>query len=235
MQVNQLDQTAATPEGASPMATTTANGGRQQEDEELTTAVVVCPFLFEDLDAMLTNEADGSPTLFYYGCVAGSVALAPALLAGTFFTPGLPEAWAAGDPLLGLGLVAFALIWGVGYPMLLAEARRTCRGAAGGGPLPQLGAGTAPISAKKERALRKVDKLFGLRKDAATVAKNLPLVLLGLPSLIMGWGLHSPMQNRLTAAAWIAIVPTAAVSFPWVVTLKTATALIATRIATVAE
>jgi hypothetical protein len=64
----------------------------------------VCPFLFEDLDAMLTNEADGSPTLFYYGCVAGCVALALACLAGTFATPGLPEAWAASDPLLGLAV-----------------------------------------------------------------------------------------------------------------------------------
>jgi hypothetical protein len=63
---------------------------------------------------MLTNEADGSPTLFYYGCVASCVAAALALLAGTFVTPGLPEAWrAAGDPLLGLALVAAALIWAV--------------------------------------------------------------------------------------------------------------------------
>eukprot|EP01046_Picozoa_sp_COSAG06_P049298 COSAG06_NODE_7560_length_2459_cov_2.031780_2_plen_52_part_01 len=52
MQVNQLDQTAATPQGTPP--TTITNGG--QEDEKLTTAAVVCPFLFEDLDAMLTNE-----------------------------------------------------------------------------------------------------------------------------------------------------------------------------------
>ena len=227
MQVNPLDQTAAAP------PTTITNRG--QEDEELTTAVVVCPFLFEDLDAMLTNEADGSPTLFYYGCVAGCVALALACLAGTFATPGLPEAWAAGDPLLGLALVAGALIWGVGAPMILAETRRTCCGAAGGGPLPQLGAGTAPIPAKEEQALHKVDKLNGFHKDAATAARILPMVLLALPSLIMGWGLQSPTQNRLTAAAWIACVPALALPGAWVVTLKTATALIAARIATVAE
>jgi hypothetical protein len=119
--------------------------------------------------------------------------------------------------------------------MLLAETRRTCRGAAGGGPLPQLGAGTAPISAKEERALRKLDKLLGTRKDVSTVVGMLPLVLVGLPSLIMGWGLQSPTQNRLTAAAFITFVPALAVTGPWVVTLKTATALIATRIATVAE
>jgi hypothetical protein len=56
--------------------------------------------------------------------------------------------------------------------MMLAEARRTCRGAAGGGPLPQLGAGTAPISAKKERALRKVDKLNGFHKDTRRLRLN---------------------------------------------------------------
>ena len=129
MQVNPLDQTVAAPEGAAP--TTVISTFEQQDPEQVEepTAVVVCPFLFEDLDAVLTNEADGSPTLFHYGCVAGCVVLAPALLAGTFFTPGLPVAWAAGDPLLGLAVVAFALIWGVGVPMLLAETRRTCRGA----------------------------------------------------------------------------------------------------------
>jgi hypothetical protein len=235
MQVNQLDQTAATPEGASPMATTITNGGQEDVAEELTTAAVVCPFLFEDVDAMLTNEADGSPTLLYHGCVTSCVAMALASLAGTFVTPGLPMAWAAGDPLLGLALVANALVYGVGVPMLLAETRRTCRGAAGGGPLPQLGAGTAPIPAKEEQALRKLDKQLGFHKDAATVVKNLPSVLLALPSLIMGWGLQSPTQNRLTAAAFIAFVPALAVTYVWIVTLKTATAVIATRIATVAE
>jgi hypothetical protein len=115
MQVNPLDQTVAAPEGAPP--TTVISTFEQQDPEqveaveELTTAVVVCPFLFEDVDAMLTNEADGSPTLFYYGCVAGCVALALAFLAGTFATPGLPVAWAAGDPLLGLAVVAYDTPW----------------------------------------------------------------------------------------------------------------------------
>eukprot|EP01046_Picozoa_sp_COSAG06_P021110 COSAG06_NODE_1571_length_9064_cov_22.348689_8_plen_227_part_00 len=175
--------------------------------------------------------------LVYYGCVAGCVAWGLAVLPGTFGTPGLPEAWAAGDPLLGLALVAGVLVFGVGVPMMLAEARHTCHGAAGGGPLPQLGAGTTPIPAKKEQALRKLDKMFGVHKDApaATVARILAMVLLALPSLIMGWGLHSPTQNRLTAAVFIAYVPAVAVVGGWVVTLKTTTALISTRIATVAE
>ena len=57
------------------------------------------------------------------------LAISPAVLAGTAFSPSLPEAWAAGDPLLTLALVAGALVFGVGLPMQLAETRRACRGA----------------------------------------------------------------------------------------------------------
>ena len=195
--------------------------------------LAVCPFLVADLDTMLTRKTDGRPTLFFYCCVAGCVAQSLAWLSGTFFEPGLPAAWEAGDPLLGLAVVAFAFVTGVGMPMALAETRRTCRDAGSDGLLPQLGAGTALIAAEREQALRAVDRMSGFDRDAATAVRVLGFALFGLPSLVMGWGLHSPSQNRLTAAAFIAFVPAFSVSTAWIVTLKTATALIATGITTV--
>ena len=103
--------------------------------------------------------------------------------------------------------------------------RRTIRSAVDNAPLRQLGAGTRLIPSEKEKALR------ALPMPNAVTALATRSVLYGVPFVCMGWGLQSPMQNRVTGAMIIALMATAYdPQLASTVGLRTATTLIAARI-----
>eukprot|EP01043_Picozoa_sp_COSAG02_P084789 COSAG02_NODE_22559_length_748_cov_1.084746_1_plen_170_part_01 len=131
----------------SSCTSTTANS---DDNDLVETTMVVCPFLFEELDAMLTRP-DGAPTIYFHAVVATSVAMGLAMLTGTFCTPGLLHAWEASDPLLALGLVFFGIVCTVLLPLVLGDMRGTIHGATDGGLLLRLGAGNALIPTDKEK------------------------------------------------------------------------------------
>ena len=103
--------------------------------------------------------------------------------------------------------------------------RRTIRSAVDNAPLRQLGAGTRLIPSEKEKALR------ALPMPNAVKALATRGVLYGVPFVCMGWGVQSPMQNRVTGAMIIALMATAYdLQLASTVGLRTATTLIAARI-----
>ncbi len=198
--------------------------GAAEEDD-----LVPCPFLFDDVDSMLTR-ADGGPTLLFHALVGSYLVTGAAFLAGTFFTPGLPDAIEARDPLLLIFVVVMFVSTGVMLPLQLVETRRTCHAAATGGLLPRLGAGTALITAEREQALRKLDATNGVHFDARTTLIVLPAVIFLGVFVATGWGLHSPAQNRVTAAILCFSPHGQLFAATATVTLKTATALIGSRV-----
>eukprot|EP01043_Picozoa_sp_COSAG02_P020119 COSAG02_NODE_985_length_15457_cov_108.738247_7_plen_535_part_00 len=201
-----------------------ASGATNANDDTLKDSMVICPFLFEDLDSLLTLPG-GAPTLYFGAVVATSVAMGLGLLAGTFYTPGLLDAWEAGDLLLALGVGCFAVSTIVLQSLLLVDMRASIRGAAGGGKLPRLGAGTALIPADKEKDLRELMPMAPMKALAVWT------ILWGF-FLFTGWGLQSPTQNRVTSV--VAIVYGAFanehVEKTATVALRTATVLIGARI-----
>jgi hypothetical protein len=205
--------------------------GAEKEGEPM----VVCPYLFEELDVWLTQPGSNSPTLFFRAAQAACVAWGLALLAGTFATPGLQDAWEASDPLLALGLVLLFISIGVLVPLRLDELRTTIRGGpADNGRLTQLGAGSALIPSGKAKALRKLPMPAG---NPMMDFKNwvIPLLFCG-PSLCTGWGLQSPAQNRFTAAImFMKIIAAGPLRQVGPVTLRTATALIGARIEAITQ
>ena len=193
--------------------------------------MVVCPYLFDELDERLT-QPNGSPTLCFRAAKAAVRIHRLAFLAGTCITPGLLDAWEARDPLLALGLGLLAVAFGVIIPRLYYEARSTIRGAAHhNGPLHQLGAGTALIPPDKEKTLRELPMPNPLKDKMVWVA----FILFVGPVLYTGWGLQSsPVQNRLTAATFMAFL-IGKITKASTVTLRTATALIAARIQAISK
>ena len=200
--------------------------------------MVVCPFLFEDLDALLSTRI-GAPTLLFHLVVLGSMVFGVTLLLGVFVLPNLPDAIATNDPLLGLALIAFSLINIVVVPMTLEEMRQTCRtdgalwGVGAGRPLD--GQSAIGITQADAETLRRDNRTHGFRKDARTVVRMLPILCVCLPFLIMGTGLHSPMHNRISAAIAITNIPAFTIFSSWSMSLKIATTLIATRIAAITK
>jgi hypothetical protein len=198
--------------------TTTSSGSEEVR-------MVVCPFLFKSLDAILTlpdGSPDGSPTWFFYLAVSTGPAISLALLAGLFMFPGLLDAWEANDKLLAVGLLCLVVLDSVAVPMQLFNVRSIIHG----GLLPKLGADATFIPADKEKALRRVPM-------PSMKTRPLLAVYICFGSFIYtGWGLQSPTQNRLTAVVVIVYLSTAyelAMTAP-TVTLRTATALIGARI-----
>ena len=102
--------------------------------------------------------------------------------------------------------------------------RRTIRSAVDNAPLRQLGAGTRLIPSEKEKALR------ALPMPNAVKALATRGVLYGVPFVCMGWGVQSPMQNRVTGVMIIAMATAYDRQLASTVGLRTATTLIAARI-----
>eukprot|EP01043_Picozoa_sp_COSAG02_P075788 COSAG02_NODE_15789_length_1141_cov_0.864683_1_plen_256_part_10 len=191
--------------------------------------MVVCPYLFEDLDALLTRPS-GSPTPLSRAAQVGSVGAGLACVAGTFCTPGLLDAWAANDPLLALALASLFVCSSVVAPLLLEEVRVAIRGAAGGGKLVQLGAGTTLIPVDRARVLQQPPSA-----KVVFIMIVLWTTLCG-PFIYTGWGLQLPTQNRLTAAVFILCLPPLATILPaGPAALRTASTLIGARIRTVSQ
>eukprot|EP01047_Picozoa_sp_COSAG01_P066412 COSAG01_NODE_9163_length_2531_cov_2.047678_1_plen_609_part_10 len=91
-------------------------------DERLVRGVpmVVCPFLFSDLVEALTLPVGGKPTWYFCVLVVWSITCGLALLLG-----GLLTAREVGDPLLALSLFFCAATIGVVYPLILFDLRAT--------------------------------------------------------------------------------------------------------------
>jgi hypothetical protein len=223
--------------GAAAACPTTDDAlGAEKEGEPI---LVRCPYLFEELNAQLTQPGCDKPTWFFRASQASGVAFGLAVLAGTHLTPGLQEAWQARDPLLALGLTVLFIRNGVLVPFQLEDLRATVRGgAAGNGHLTQLGAGSALIPAAKAQTLRKlpmpannpVMNIFRCSIDWIW------MLIVVAPFLCTGWGLHSPAQNRLAAATALLLYSTAKPLLgAGTVTLRTATALIAARIEAITQ
>ena len=149
------------------------------------------------------------------------------MVAGTFFTPSIFEAYLEGDWRLVGCVVAFVVASAVTTPLVIAEGRRVFR-ADDGGPLILLGAGTQLISAAQDKALRSRSvRAFGSK---AQLSGGVVYTLMFAYPLVTGAGVHGPIQNRLSALAlWLYCVLGASVLAAWPVALQLATTLIDAR------
>ena len=187
--------------------------------------MVVCPYLFEGWDAMLTWSCSGSPTLLFRAAQGSIIAWAWSCMAGTAVTPGVWDAKNAHDPLLALALASAFVSNAVVIPLLLEEVRVTISGTAGGGKLLQLGAGTEMIPADRAHNLQlpHLTKSYWGLVVCVTACYG--------PAIYTGLGLQSTMHNRLAAAAaLLACVTAAPIVGLGYAALATASALIGARI-----
>ena len=186
--------------------------------------MMVCPYPFEDLDMLLTSS--GSPTLLFRAAQVNVVAIGLGFLAGTFFSPGVQDAWVAKDPLLALALGSLFVAFSVVMTLLMEEIRASVRGAAGGGKLAQLGAGTALIKAEEARAVQQLPSVKAVLKTWIVLG-----TMVCGPIIYGGWGLQSPAHNRLSALVCLLGVvtcqPIAKAGRP---TLRVASLLIGARV-----
>eukprot|EP01045_Picozoa_sp_COSAG04_P005333 COSAG04_NODE_246_length_18912_cov_7.669537_11_plen_553_part_00 len=196
---------------------------------------VVCPNATEKADCWLTDNETGEPTLLFRAAQLSCWLYSAATCAGTFYTPSLAEAYELRDPLLGGAVLMLALMFGPGFLLVLAEARRVCRCTGEEAPLPRLGAGTALLSAERHAGLKTQFDRLDPNSRRSWVERIVFVVLFGL-FIVTGWGAHSPWQNRCTATTYLLFNLLAAhiAGAIWPATLHIAIQLITTEIDAIA-
>lgn len=192
---------------------------------------VVCPNVTEPLDYMLTNRRTGKPSWIFRGAQLSCWLLGGSLCAGTFCTPSLADALELRDPLLVGAMLPGALAAGPGMVLLLAESRRVCRCIGDQALLPQLGAGTALLTARRHANLPNVNRLFPTTCSYWLNVRTPFLTLFGLLA-VTGWGVQLPWQNRCSAVIFMLFTLLASPfsTYTFLCTLDTAVHLIANKI-----
>eukprot|EP01043_Picozoa_sp_COSAG02_P033390 COSAG02_NODE_2276_length_9242_cov_933.673411_1_plen_571_part_00 len=185
-------------------------------------------------DRWLTNRETGEPTLFFHVARLSCVLFSTVVCVGTFFTPSLTDAVELRDPLLFVAVFLLAMVVGPGTAFLIADVRRLCRCTGEDVMLLRLGTGAAVLSPKQHAGIKKysdmVERSYSLRGMWRSEIR-LPTAVLCAPVIITGWGVHSPRQNRLTAAAiMLGLLLVAPALGNWTAMLNIATRLINAKI-----
>lgn len=209
-----------------------AGGGVDPKTAQSQTgSLSACPNLLEDLDS-LVNKPDGSPTVWFLCAIGTCLAQGLTVLVGTFWAPGIDVVVEARDPLLGAMLFIATILNFIGEPLMLVESRSVVCLKGATALLPKLTIDTACISVEAAEQLKKADVLAGVfHPTTKWVTTQLATCIFCGLFIMTGWGLHSPLHNRLAAVvALLNGLATPCIEAGWTVALKTATAVVNARL-----